>query len=55
MKQYLLQLSNGYYVVVSSAIDYLVGDKYDNGTIVQVGIKMREYGMHFNLKAETTS
>lgn len=49
MKHYLLQLPNGYYVIVSSAIDYSVGDKFDRGTIVQVGIQIKEHGMHFNV------
>lgn len=49
MKQYLLQLTNGHYVILSSPIDYLVGDKHADGTIVQIGIQIREQGMHFNV------
>ena len=49
MKHYLLQLTNGHYGILSSPIDYLVGDKHADGTIVQIGIQIREQGMHFNV------
>jgi hypothetical protein len=54
MKQYLLRLDNNMYVIVFSAIDYQVGDRYEHGTIVQVGIQIREYGQHYNISKSLT-
>jgi len=54
MKQYLLRLDNNMYVIISSALDYYVGDRYENGTIVQIGIQMREYKQHYNISKSLT-
>jgi hypothetical protein len=49
MKQYLVKLSNGYYFIASSTIDYSVGDNLAQGIIIQVGIQIKEHGQHFNI------
>ena len=54
MKQYLLKLDNNMYVIISSALDYQIGDRFKDGTIVQIGIKMREYGQHYNISKSLT-
>jgi hypothetical protein len=49
MKNYLLRLDNGHFIVLSSDLELKLNDKYENGTIVQVGIKMRKGNHHYDI------
>lgn len=49
MKQYLIKLDNGFYFINQSSVDYEIGDRFANGTIVQEGILLSEHGQFYSI------